>query len=123
MDGNTHEGGTDRPDPTNGAAAAAAVQTPATLTNTDNAQLSTSNPTALPLDASSNEDAHAQTVISRALTAEATSRAPPKQFLKIAISHYYDDGDEYFEDPNVFDGMAADDADASMAAVVNKTLS
>jgi hypothetical protein len=89
--------------------APAVVQTPAMLTDVDNTQLSTSNPTAQPLDASPNEDAHAQTVISQAPTAEATSRAPPKQFL----THYYDDGDEYFEDFNVFDGMAANDADAS----------
>jgi hypothetical protein len=118
MGGTTREGGTDRPDLANDAAA-----TPATVTDADNAQLSTSNPTAQPLDASSNEDAHAQTVISRAPAAQAKSRAPPKQFLKNTVSHYYDDGDEYFEDPNVFDGMTADDADAfSKFGLVSKTV-
>ena len=66
--GNNREVGIDRPNLANGAA------------DVDNTQLSTSNPTAQPLDASPNEDAHAQTVISQAPTAEATSRAPPKQF-------------------------------------------
>lgn len=82
-------------------------------------QPSSSNLAAQPTtDAASNGVAQAQTTTANAPAAKAKSKTPSnatkKRFKKTIVTGDYDD-DYYVEDPNFFDGMTNDDADAFMA--------
>jgi len=69
-------------------------------------------------DAAPNVAAQAQTATTNTPAAKIKiqSNATKLPLKKIIVADYYDDRD-YYGEPNVFDGMATDDADAFMASL------
>jgi len=55
--------------------------------------------------------AQAQTTPAAKIKSKAPSNATKLPLKKIIVADYYDDRD-YYGEPNVFDGMATDNADA-----------